>query len=414
MTTNPLERSYSLEVAESTLMSELDKLGYQYKFKLAGNSVHACKCTIEDKITGDILASGNGKGDEITSRVGSLFEATEHLFSDYHSLDANAISFIDISDFCRDNSLCNTLPLATLKNVQSTAIPFLKHKAVHGQNESFYPLGLACPNYLDLLLEDDELKDNDSFNYARLEQYSSNSGTAIGMNAEEAIIHGLLEGIERTSLSKFLTNAFLLNKRGSLRVIDPVTLPPNLQDVFERTEKELGSRVLTFEMPNQFGIPAYCCWMEQHQFRSGIVGFGCSLSREHAILRSLYEVAQYFLLSKHVFGFEWLANSGESNFSQLTGLPFHQKCVEFDLGLKCKELGYEFIDYKDLAQLQFSSDPQDYLRDLTNIVYAKGEVPYATTLNVLGSGINISHTFITGEDRFFNVKNGKSTFPVSL
>lgn len=414
MTTTPIERSYSLQVAEATLMNELDKLGYHYEFQYAGEYIYTCKCIISEKGSGNFLASGNGKGELIASRVGSLFEATEHLFSHYDFINQDKIVYSNSLSFCQDNSMCDTLPLAILKSAEDSKMPFLKYKGVNGDESCFYPLALSCPSYIDSLLGNSDLKKWDSFNYERLEHYSSNSGVAIGMNREESIIHGLLENIERSSFSKFLTNTFLLNERKYLRVINPQTLPQNVINVFDRIEKELNSKVLIFEMPNKFGVPAHCSWMEQDEFKIGIAGFGCSLSTEHSILRSLYELAQYFLLSKHIHGFDWLKTLDEDTLSQLEGLPFHQSCAKFNLGLKCEELGFELINYEELAKFKFSKNPKKYLGQLTDIIYSNGEVPFASELKIIGSNINITHTFITGEDRFFNVRNGKSAFPINL
>lgn len=412
--TIPIERAYSLEDAEIALIRELDKLGYHYEFQLAGEVIYTCKCTISEKDSGHFLASGNGKGELIASRVGSLFEACEHLFSRYDFIKPNKIIYLNSLDFCRDNKMCDTLPLAIFKTSRDGKLPFLEFKAVNGHQDCLYPLALLCPSYIDILLNDDNLKSQDSFNYNRLEHYSSNSGTAIGMNSEEAIIHGLLENIERTSLSSFLTKTFLLNSKKALRIINPLTLPHNIIDLFNRIQKELESKIVIFEMPNKFGIPAYCSWLEQDRFKIGFAGFGCSLSLEHAILRSLYELAQYFLLSKHIYGFNWLETLDRDILSQLEGLPLHQNCAEFNLGLKCSEIEYELIEYHDLKQIEFSKDSQKYLRQLTDIIYAKGEVPFACKLNIIGNGISITNTFITKEDRFFNVRNGKTTFPISL
>jgi ribosomal protein S12 methylthiotransferase accessory factor len=414
LTTNPIERSYSLQFAEAALTSELDKLGYTYEFKIVGEFIYTAQCIIKDKKSGLSMASGNGKGELIESRVGSLFEATEHLFSGYEFIKSDKIKYLRSLDFCRENNMCDALPLAIIREEKNATLPFLEYKAVNGIKTCFYPLALSCPSYFDSLIENGDLREMDSFNYKRLENYSNNSGTAIGMNSEEAIIHGLLEGIERTSLSEFLAKIFLLNDGKYLRVINNITLPDNIKDVVSRTEKELSSTVFIFEMPNKFGIPAYCTWMEQYDYNIGIVGYGCSLSVEHAILRSLYEVAQFYLLTKHIHGFDWLKTTSEGHLTQLEGLPFHQDCAKFNLGIKCKALGFDLINYNDLAQPQFSKDPKVYLSQLTDIIYANGEIPFASELNIIGGGISITHTFITGEDRFFNVKNGRSAFPVSL
>jgi ribosomal protein S12 methylthiotransferase accessory factor len=414
MVTNPIERSYSLQDAEAALKSELDRLGFDHGFELAGNLVFACKCTITERVSGKLLAVGNGKGEPLAARVGSLFEATEHLFSSYDYIDSNSVNYANTLDFCRNNSLCDKLPLSMLKDAKNATMPFLEYRAVNGPEVCCYPLALSCPSYIDTILENSDLRLHDSFDYRRLEHYSSNSGIAIGMNAEEAIVHGLLENIERTSLSSLLTNTFVLNKVKHLRVIDSTTLPTSIGSVFDRTEKELGGNVSIFEMPNKFGIPAYCSWMEQYEFRVGIAGHGCSLSLENAILRSLYELAQYFLLSKHIFGLHWLKALDTDTLSQLEGLLVHQDCARFDLGSKCEELGYELVNYKDLAGTPFSEHPKEYLSQLTDIIYGNGEVPYASEIKSIGNSIKITHAFVSGEDRFFTVRLGKSAFPACL
>lgn len=414
MTGIPIERSYSLQDAEEALTKELDRLGLSYEIDIAGKFIHAARCTIRDKRSGRFLASGNGKGEMFASRVGSLFEATEHMLSKYHHIDPAKIFYMNSLDYCRDNSMCDQLPLILLTNCNSADIPFLKHHAVGGRQTCFYPLALLCPEYIDIQMDNSDLRRTDFFDYRRIEQYSTNSGTAIGMNVEEALVHGLLEGIERTSLSTFLADAFLKNKENCLRAINPLTLPPNISHVANRLEREISSKIMVFEMPNKFGVPAYVSWMEQYEFRIGIAGYGCSLSVEHAILRCLYELAQYYILSKHIFGFDWLRSKAEAICTELNGLPLHQDCAVFDMGWKCRTLGYESIDYESLPAFSFASDPKEYLAQLTARIYEIGEVPYASELGVLGNGINVTHTFITGEDRFFNVTNCKSTFPASL
>ncbi|MES2595071.1 MAG: YcaO-like family protein [Verrucomicrobiota bacterium] len=414
MTCIPIERSYSLQDAEAALLKELEALGLNHDIEIAGESILTAKCTLSDKKTGRFLASGNGKGELIASRAGSLFEATEHLLSKYHSLDPDKIFYMNSLDYCRDNPMCDQLPLVLLKSGESADIPFLKHHAVNGRQTCFYPLALTCPEYIDLQLLDGDLRRRDSFNYGRLEHYSTNSGTAIGMNAEEAMIHGLLEGIERTSLSKFLADTFLKNKKNCLRMVNPLTMPSHIRDVLDRLEEEISSRILVFEMPNKFGVPAYVSWMEQYEFKIGIAGYGCSLSVEHAILRCLYELSQYYLLSKHIFGFDWLKSKSEAIQTRLKGLPLHQDCAVFDMGWKCRTLGCKTVDYENLPTVPFDHDTKKYLAQLTTLIYENGEVPYANELRVLGNGITVAHTFITGEDRFFNVKNCKSTFPASL
>lgn len=410
----PLERSYSLSDAEAALTGEFGRLGLRFEIEVAGELIQAARCTIFDEKHNSVLASGNGKGELMASRVGSLFEAAEHLFSNYHLIDPERLFYLDSFEFTRGNPMCDALPLVLLRSADGTEIPFLKHEELGGARSTFYPLALACPEYIDLQLAGGALRQEDRFNYGRIEQYSTNSGTAIGMTAEEAIVHGLLEGIERTSLSMFLADVFIMNREKSLRVVSPLTLPTTAKDVAYRLEKEIGSQVTIFEMPNKFGVPAFVSWMDQHAFRIGIAGYGCSLSTEHAILRCLYELAQYHNLTKHIFGVEWLKSKARAIQTELEGLPLHRDCAIFDMGWKCRTLGFDLVDYEQLPKQPFAHEPGDYLTQLTDLIHGAGEVPYASEIKTLDNGISVYHTFITGEDRFFNVTNCKSTFPANL
>ena len=147
----PIERSYSLQFAETTLTDVLASLGYGHEFQMVGEEVVACRCILSDMRTGSPVASGNGKGELVTSRVGSLFEAAEHLLSNWSSLEPDNVIYLSSVDFCRGNKMCEALPLAILKDAQNSNLPFLRYNAVNGSKNCFYPLALSCPSYIDSL-----------------------------------------------------------------------------------------------------------------------------------------------------------------------------------------------------------------------------------------------------------------------
>ena len=84
--------------------------------------------------------------------------------------------------------------------------------------------------------------------------------------------------------------------------------------------------------------------------------------------------------------------TGQKTLSPLEGLSFHQECAKFDLGLKCSELGYEVVNFDDLDRIKVGENfTQQYLSQLTDIIYANGEVPFASVLNVIENGIHVTH-----------------------
>src|SRR5689334_22452152 len=98
MTGIPIERSFSLQDAEAALLKELGNLGLNHDIEIAGELIHVAKCTISEKKSGQFLASGNGKGELNASRVGSLFEAAEHLLSTFRSIDPDKILYMNSLD----------------------------------------------------------------------------------------------------------------------------------------------------------------------------------------------------------------------------------------------------------------------------------------------------------------------------
>ena len=116
------------------------------------------------------------------------------------------------------------------------------------------------------------------------------------MNRDEALVHGLLEATERDALSRFLFEAFIKLKPGSLCKVDRGTLPRRLRILADEIASEASAQeVSIYKLGNRFGIPTFCSWMGKEIFGIFQSGFGCSLHESYAIERSLYELAQSYL-----------------------------------------------------------------------------------------------------------------------
>lgn len=410
----PLERSVSLAEAEASIKKAVLRAGLSIQIDLVGRNVHAARCRLFDESSGTTIATGFGKGPIAASTVGSLFEAAEHLFSKHTYIDSNKIRYLEASEFCLGYPTLNTLPLALLRETPHSCLPFLSYEEIGGNKKHVLPLALSSPGYLDALHTDAELRNRDSFDYCRFEHYSSNSGIAIGMNSTEATIHGLLESMERDSTSRFMVQALILKQKSALRIVDRQTIPPPLGNLVKMVERELGGQIKIFQLPNRFGVPTFCSWVDQREFRLGVAGYGCSLCCDNAISRSLYELAQCHLIGKHFHGRQWLREQDNRVAEQLNGLPLHLRCAEFDLGKCCDEIGFELLNYADLESIDNSGSLNDYLDRLSGRIRSAGEGSFVAAITNIGDGIAINHIFTTHEDRFFNVRHGKPIFPHSL
>lgn len=409
----PLERSATLGEAEASIRRALLESGLSAQIDVAGNHVRAARCVLLD--SGTPVATGFGKGEPTACRVGSLFEAAEHLYGRHSHIGSDRIAYLEAQDFCHQTRFADGLPLALLHDSPEARLPFLRYREIGGTGQHFLPLALSSPGYLDAIEADPDLRGEDTFDYTRFEHYSSNSGVAIGVNRTEAAIHGLLESLERDALSRFMVQAFVLRDPESIRIIDRGSLPTKLATLAHNVEEEVGNPLEILELKNRANVPTFCAWLEQKSFRLGVAGYGCSLSVGHAVGRSLYELAQCHLIGTEFHGRAWLKACDTQVFSQLRTLPLHQACAEFDLRAQCNEIGFKLVSYADLQAPDYTTSAEGYLGHLVRSIRAAGQLPLVADLTTIGQDqISVSHSFTTNEDRFFNVRHGKPIFPQSL
>lgn len=406
----PFERDYTLEEAFKELEAQLIKHDIKYKLDIVGEQIKTVQCSLFDR-HGKFIAFGNGKGEIESAKIGSIFEATEHLFSDFNSIPTEKLTYQNSLIFYNSSNQSGKLPIELLNTPESSSIPLIPYYSVNGKETCLYPLALICPDYLECLKTNKNLSNKDKFDYSRIENYSTNSGTAIGMNKSETIIHSLLENIERYTLSEFISNTFLLRIENNLEIIDNFSLPNSIVNVLSRIQKEIKESITIFRMPNKYGVPTFCSWTSPSNFKLGIAGYGCSLSREHAMLRSLYELAQTFLLDKYIYGLQSREDYENIILTNLKHSKFHLDCAKFNLNKLQHEIGFKTIRFDEITKMDYAQTTAQYLNKLTDIIHSKGETPFACELNNFGENIKIINTFITNEDRFFNVLVGKNTFP---
>lgn len=123
--------------------------------------------------------------------------------------------------------------------------------------------------------------------------FASSNGLASGNHLLEAVLHGLLEVIERDSHARWSSKSDEEVRATSIdlaTVDDPVCL--GVLELLERAK--VHARV--FDMTCDLGIPAYFCMLHEHhdQWRplGAASGLGCSVSPEIALLRALTESVQ--------------------------------------------------------------------------------------------------------------------------
>lgn len=405
---HPFERSLSLESAFRLIEEALISAGINWKVDRFSTSVHAARCTLHDD-TGAILAGGHGKGDEDSSLVGAMYEAAEHYWARYETADQNRIVYIRAKDFCRQYpDLSKHLPLILVEHLENKYLPVRQYQGIATSETCLYPLALAMPSYIDGLRSGALTNPRDQYDYRYLARYSSNCGVAIGANRTEAIIHGLLECVEGDALSRFLADVFLIRRNRAPARVDRTTLPSDLSEIACRIEKESKRRLLVFELTNRFHIPVFLALLEGGQSHFTVYGCGASLSRHHALSRSLYEAAQ-MLLIKSEYG--WARDFDDLVARQLKEHPLHLRCSKFEFPESYFKAASGTVPYEVTASVDYPSTIEEYLECLSSILVSEGAIPYTTELMRFDNGISVAHSFFEGQDYFSLVTSGSVVFP---
>ncbi|SYW14946.1 YcaO-like family protein [Oenococcus oeni] len=286
------EREFSSKKATSRFLNWIYKKNISYEtqtFNSYKRKLHIDKCLL--KKNGKYLSTGNGKGVDYQPRIGSMFESVEHLIFNQQKHD-------NIRSTGKD--LLNKYPIL-LKDFPVSQI--LKHNLhnfifvdsysslLYNQDRILYPSFMVDTNF-------DQIDLN---NFSEYNQYSSNSGFAIGSTRAEALVHAICELIERDLVSKILINQglgiSLTNNDTIYSKIDNDSLPQSAILIKDNIEKTLRTEVKLIEIKGKLGVPTFLAVSNpQNKLEYPLYGSGSSLNRAYAAQRALTELLQLALL----------------------------------------------------------------------------------------------------------------------
>lgn len=116
----------------------------------------------------------------------------------------------------------------------------------------------------------------------------TSNGAAAGLTVEDAILHGLLEVVERDALLIGQCNSYVLP------IVDHESINnPKLKETISKIES-LGYDVITRDYTNNLGIPIFRTWLvnKNNYSQYAYYGLGCHISPELALERSITEAVQ--------------------------------------------------------------------------------------------------------------------------
>jgi len=240
---------------------------------------------------GPITVRGAGKGRTlIHNNLSARYEALEYYLSgiNFNSYPVTLSSQIEIA------KKANVFPLRCCpdrflsKSNHSQILPWVMYNDIKDKNKYAVPLAAVDLSY--------ELKKHkkDTMDYVHSDFFCVSNGLASGSTFEDALIHSVLEVIERDAYSYFLIDTFLLHKK--VMVINHASLPKELLTLVSKLEKAFSDKLMIIKMPSRFDVPVYCAMFMGCEFENRPRGTGASLNPVVAIERAIHESVQSYNL----------------------------------------------------------------------------------------------------------------------
>ncbi|QQE10523.1 YcaO-like family protein [Planctomycetota bacterium] len=412
MVTQDFERSVSALKAIEVAREEIRALGYAYKVKRYGDYMPIYEVNIERG--GDRVVSGVGKGGEPFCEAGAYFEAIEHLYGETIIPMPEKLVVKHTHELAKQDVGGKSLPLEMLLEFPDQRVYCTALHEYGGEGRVMYvPTFFWSPS---LLMDRRYVCDDANVElYEYMLKYASNSGVASGMTKEDAVLHGINEGIERDGYGTLLYRYFYCDEVRPLPVLDKGSLSKELKYEILDIEHHVKHEVVLIDATTNLGVPVVGAVFKGARYGGGhcTPGFGCSLYPEIAIKRAVYEALQI------VYGTQAYADEYQMMHERdLERIDFDDrfaKCMRFDLSVYEKGLGYEMVDYDDLGDRKVKLDKpystMEQVARLVGLLEKKGMRVYVHELKALAHGAHVMCTQIPGLSLFFLAAGGMMVPP---
>ncbi|EPC8366350.1 YcaO-like family protein [Vibrio cholerae] len=405
-----IERSFS----ELEALSYLEKFVYDNfsKVKLIhdGEELKTWFCSIEDCSGRTMSGMGKGIGDQC--KISAISEALEHYYYEY---DISSVSTLKIRKSEEPEWYYDGSP--NFEEILSSHDKevYLDHYRFSDyltHEPFYYPCFLGNPAYVPTTDAENEL-----ISLHCLHRYSCNSGVASGLNSQEAILHGILELIERDAIGIELINTVISRNAKPVRVIERDSFPAALNRLILDVEKSVGAQVEVYNITSDVNVPSILASLVINKDGARFFGSGASLSLEYAVERAVLESLQCVHGQRNL-GYHY-------PIPEYTGLeemlPKYTKCYMdkgffFHQGGKISQSYNELLSdfsISDITNLSVSNQLDylcNYLRsDLKMNVYER--TLFSSSEKESDLGVWVKQVVIPKLERFYLVIGGHFVLP---
>jgi ribosomal protein S12 methylthiotransferase accessory factor len=292
VTSSQFERLSGPEVSLGIAYDHAARNGFIVSTSDVGNVLRTSTCVLTD-VKGQ-QATGRGKGIGLQSMASAVFEAFEHYYYDL-SYAENAFPAVDLDLLGSDSRLQNGSP--DLELIFGNSKPPLGRASFEQLGSDAptleFPAVLTNPNYSPQSEEERRVLSDYS-----LRRYGTNSGTASGLSVDDALLHGILELVERDALGITLLQTIFAATPAAAKEIDREAIPEPISAVLTLAEQETGAKSFLWDVTSNLKIPAMLCALDVGDFC--FFGSGAALSSSYAAQRAILEAVQGFHVQCHL------------------------------------------------------------------------------------------------------------------
>ena len=357
----------------------------------------------------ELVARGTGKGDGVYCEAGGYFEAIEHLYGVAYLPGPGEMARRKISELAEQKNGEGYYPFELMKTFADQEVYCSEYVGYEdGELKLDMPAFLWSPGVCE---REEYVCEEGNFElYEYLLKYGSNSGVASGMTAEDAVLHGINEGIERDGYGRMLYRYCFCENEKYLPVIDKRTLPSELKRWIDQVEDELEDECLLINATSDIGVPVIGAIFRKYHREVEIPspGFGCSLYPEIAIRRAVSEAVQ--IMNGADFYPKERKDSWMNDLERAGHIAGYERCVRFDLSRFEEGDGFQFVPYSELLDngicLKEGLSVREQINFLVEHLKNFDIHVFVNELKKLKHGVVIMSTQLIGMSLFFLTSNG--------
>ena len=279
------ERSIDTDEAIERALSWASINGLDVFFRSTGSKIVTTECSLRKNGEREYIGRGKGLGRQTSASA--IFEAVEHYYYDTESLNIVSSRFSPNAPSWRGAFEGSSPNFSLFNKGQILPLSCLEFIAVAEEWRIEFPAILTHPKFLA-----PNLAEGLFIEESGIYKYSSNSGTAAGISNNDALLHSLLELIERDALGLALVESTVRPSPKPMRRYLPASFSLDLRDIFAAIERETGGELTIWDITSDLGVPSALA-----RVRVGgrdFFGSGASLSQGYAIRRAALESVQVF------------------------------------------------------------------------------------------------------------------------